>query len=70
MEVRTCKRCQRNFLWDSGPIDWINSCPRCSGRSKPPDVLAEWVVRGCVVIGAVLAAWVLVGAVKFILGVQ
>lgn len=70
MEVRTCKRCQRNFLWDSGPVEWINSCPRCSGQTPLKDVFAEWVFKGCCVIGAILAAWALVGAVKFFLGVQ
>lgn len=66
MEVRTCKRCGRCFAWDSGPVDHINSCPRCSGAETPTDHLAAWVVKGCVVMGCVLAGWVMVDLVKFI----
>lgn len=70
MEVRICKRCQRNFLFDSGPIDLLNQCPRCSGSARPKEHLDELVFRGCLVIGSVLAAWALVGSIKLILGVQ
>jgi len=67
MEVRTCKRCGRCFAWDRGPLDWLNQCPRCSGQILPKDHLAEWIVRGCLVLGSVLSAWLLVSVFKSIL---
>lgn len=67
MEVRTCKRCNRNFLWDSGPVDHINSCPRCSGAETPTDHFAEWVVKGCVVMFAYLVGWLIGDLIRWVL---
>lgn len=67
MEVRMCRRCRKNFLWDSGPIHRLNSCPNCSGEAVTPDtVLAVCALGGLLCVGVAAAAasiWFFVKAI-------
>lgn len=68
MEARRCRRCDRQFVWDSGPVEQVNQCPRCSGVILPADELAGWMCRACLVIGCVATAWAIMGLLKLIFG--